>query len=96
MAEQLAPLPPPNVSMFERPGILRREWYIWFQAVDLALRELIEDVGALSGPRSNLLLTDGVTPPASADGVVQIYVDSADGDLKARFQGVTKTIVTDT
>jgi hypothetical protein len=41
---ELAPLPPPTVSMFERPGILRREWYIWFQGVDVLLRALRAEV----------------------------------------------------
>jgi hypothetical protein len=52
---ELAPLPPPTVSMFERPGILRREWYIWFQGVDVLLRGLraevskaIDDIDALT------------------------------------------------
>jgi hypothetical protein len=30
--------------MFERPGILRREWYIWFQGVDVLLRALRTEV----------------------------------------------------
>ena len=41
---ELAPLPPANVSMFEKPGILRREWYLWFQSVDAVLRKLREEV----------------------------------------------------
>jgi hypothetical protein len=30
--------------MFERPGILRREWFLWFQSVDVLLRGLREEV----------------------------------------------------
>ena len=52
---ELAPLPPPTVSMFEKPGILRREWHIWFQGVDVLLRVLraevskaIDDIDALT------------------------------------------------
>jgi len=41
---ELAPLPPPTVSMFEKPGILRREWFLWFQSVDSVLRSLREEV----------------------------------------------------
>jgi len=42
-------------------------------------------------------LTDGVTAPATLTGYAQIYVDSADGDLKVKFgDGTVKTIVTDT
>ena len=43
-----------------------------------------------------LLLTDGVSAPATQTGYAQIYVDSADGDLKIKFgDGTVKTIVTD-
>jgi hypothetical protein len=43
-------------------------------------------------------LIDGVTAPAAnITGMAQIYIDSADGDLKIRFSdGTVKTIVTDT
>ncbi len=42
-------------------------------------------------------LTDGVTAPGTASGWAQIYVDSADGDLKVKFgDGTVKTIATDT
>lgn len=41
---ELAPLPPPNISLFEKPGILRREWYIWMESVDTLLRELRAEV----------------------------------------------------
>lgn len=44
-----------------------------------------------------LAITDGVTAPATASGLAQIYVDTADGDLKVKFgDGTVKTIVTDT
>jgi hypothetical protein len=44
-----------------------------------------------------LTLPDGVTAPAAIEGKAQIYVDSADGDLKVVFgDGTVKTIVTDT
>jgi hypothetical protein len=42
-------------------------------------------------------LADGVTAPATAVGYAQIYVDSADGDLKVKFgDGTTKVIAADT
>lgn len=44
-----------------------------------------------------LAITDGITAPTTAPGSAQIYVDSADGDLKIKFgDGTVKTIVTDT
>jgi hypothetical protein len=53
--QELAPLPPPTVSLFEKPGILRREWWLWYQSVDTVLRELraevsqaLDDIDALT------------------------------------------------
>jgi hypothetical protein len=44
-----------------------------------------------------LSLTDGITAPAAVSGRVQIYVDTADGDLKAIFgDGTVKVISADT
>ena len=44
----------------------------------------------------HLILTDGVTAPSSTATYAQIYVDSADGDLKVRFgDGFTATIQVD-
>ncbi len=44
-----------------------------------------------------LVVTDGVTAPATLAGFAKIYVDTADGDLKIKFgDGTVKTIVTDT
>lgn len=49
----------------------------------------------LASPK--LVLTDGIAAPGNITGRAQLYVDSADGDLKIRFSdGVIKTIVTDT
>jgi hypothetical protein len=46
---------------------------------------------------ASVILTDGITAPATVAGKVQIYVDSADGDLKVKFgDGVVKTISVDT
>lgn len=45
----------------------------------------------------NSALVDGVTAPSTASGWAQIYVDSADGDLKVKFgDGTVKTLATDT
>lgn len=44
-----------------------------------------------------IAITDGVTAPSAVSGTAQIYVDTADGDLKVIFgDGTAKTIVTDT
>lgn len=44
-----------------------------------------------------LRIKDGVTAPGAATGAANIYVDTADGDLKVVFSdGTVKTIVTDT
>ena len=51
----------------------------------------------LKGNASALLIQDNVPAPTYAPGKVTLYVDAADGDLKAVFgDGVIKTIVTDT
>ncbi len=42
-------------------------------------------------------LEDGVTAPSTVSGVAQLYVDTADGDLKVKFgDGTVKTITVDT
>jgi hypothetical protein len=46
---------------------------------------------------SYLRIEDGITAPGAATGAANIYVDTADGDLKVVFaDGTVKTIVTDT
>jgi len=48
-------------------------------------------------PNNGLSLIDGLTAPATVAGYAQIYVDTADGDLKVKFgDGTVKTIVVDT
>ena len=45
---------------------------------------------------TSLAVVDGVTTPSTEAGWAQIYVDTADGDLKVKFgDGTVKTIVTD-
>jgi len=42
-------------------------------------------------------MADGITAPATITGIAQLYVDTADGDLKIKFgDGTVKTIVVDT
>lgn len=44
-----------------------------------------------------LMLEDGITAPATAAGFAQIYVDTADGDLKVKFgDGTVKVLSADT
>lgn len=44
-----------------------------------------------------MMLTDGVAEPSTVSGKAQIFVDTADGDLKVKFgDGTVKTIVVDT
>lgn len=52
----------------------------------------------LSDIETNILaLEDGVTAPSALSGFAQLYVDTADGDLKVIFSdGTVKTIVVDT
>lgn len=46
---------------------------------------------------NKISLTDGIVAPPTVAGIANIYVDTADGDLKVKFgDGVTKTIVVDT
>ncbi len=43
-----------------------------------------------------LALADGITAPDTSAGFAQIYVDTADGDLKVKFgDGHTATLATD-
>lgn len=53
-------------------------------------------LAAIPVTKQTLQLVDGVTAP-DTNANAQIYVDSADGDLKIKFaDGTTKTIITDT
>ena len=50
-----------------------------------------------NGWNVGLRVTDGVTAPSTESGYANIYVDTADGDLKVKFgDGTVKTIVVDT
>lgn len=66
-----------------------------FSAVEAGTEKAyIGIAGLISG--QTLEVTDGVTAPSTVAGKAQIYVDTADGDLKIKFgDGTVKTIVTD-
>jgi hypothetical protein len=82
--------------MFLPGGQLTKEWFIWYQSVDLVLRRLRLEVSRLLDPQDALLLLDGITAPTAITGQASIYVDTATGDLMVRFgDGVTKTLATD-
>lgn len=51
----------------------------------------------LSDIETNILaLEDGITAPSALSGFAQIYVDTADGNLKVIFaSGTVKTLATD-
>lgn len=59
----------------------------------------IETGASLSCSRTDGVfgLIDGVTAPSTVAGIAQIYVDTADGDLKVKYgDGTAKVIVADT
>lgn len=54
------------------------------------------DLDALRDASTQLIITDGITAPGATAGVAKIYVDTADGDLKAVFaDGFVRTIGAD-
>ena len=71
-------------------------------------KELIKDIlnSRVENPSATLalllstapvMLVDGVTAPSTIAGIGQIYIDTADGDLKIKYgDGTVKTIVVDT
>jgi hypothetical protein len=55
------------------------------------------DLGGVDAKMNALRITDGIAAPSAVTGQAQIYVDTADGDLKVIFaDGTVKTIVVDT
>lgn len=55
------------------------------------------NAGHMAATAGLLALSDGVTAPTTLPGHAQIYIDTADGDLKIKFgDGTVKTIATDT
>lgn len=67
---------------------------------DPQLRRIIETINEILLGRHQfpkLAITDGGAIPTVASGEAVIYIDSADGDLKAKFgDNTVKTIVVDT
>jgi hypothetical protein len=60
--------------------------------LNLALRGLGHDLAV----QQSLLTLRKRAAPATVTGIAQIYIDTADDDLKVRFgDGVTKVIATD-
>lgn len=54
------------------------------------------NITALENP-TKLVFDDGIAAPTAIVGKAQIYVDTADGDLKVRFgDNVTKIVAADT
>lgn len=74
-----------------------------FRAGDSSNDDLTLDASGNTRIRGNftcggkLVIIDGMTAPDAITGSAQIYVDSADGDLKIKFgDGTVKTIAVDT
>lgn len=92
----LSPLPEPTVPLFTKPGIMSREWYLWFRSVDEWIRDTDGNTFLTSLLEGILALADGVTAPTAVVGTAFEYVDTADGDLKIRYgNNFTKLIVAD-
>ena len=61
-----------------------------------ALKRQLAQIESRDEAPQLLYLVDGVTAPSTST-LAQIYVDTADGDLKVKFSdGTVKTIVVDT
>ena len=64
---------------------------------NLSTVEVMVTTAMASTDASSVIITDGITAPTVLLGFAQIYVDTADGDLKIKFgDGTVKTISTDT
>lgn len=75
-------------------------WEIKTAGLRLDIRNTVggSDVDNYTQFTNGIALADGVTAPSSSlAGFAQMYIDTADGDLKIRFaDGTVKTIVVDT
>ena len=61
-----------------------------------ANRAQSQAISAGGGLAGKVTLVDGITAPTAVAGEGQIYIDSADGNLKVRFgDGTISTIATD-
>lgn len=68
---------------------------ITLDAPSVILTGSLSATGFIGGDYLGLI--DGITTPSTVAGLGQIYIDTADGDLKIKFgDGTVKTIVVDT
>lgn len=64
---------------------------------DLGNRHSVIDPHIPSPAQARSMLKDGVVVPATVAGYGQIFIDTADGDLKIKYgDGTLKLIVADT
>lgn len=71
----------------------------YMRRLERKLAEQERRIAALEqeGNTQALLVVDGVSAPGATVGIVKIYVDGADGDLKVKFgDGTVATIAADT
>lgn len=70
----------------------------WSSGYEFTYKNPFMNMGGFeTGVNGELRIPDGITEPPAIAGNAQLYVDTADGDLKVKFgDGTVKTIVTDT
>lgn len=77
---------------YDRYAMLNKAWL----SVEYGLWVGNDTAGSNYPPAGVIAMTDGVTAPSTISGAAQLYVDTADGDLKVKFgDGTVKTIATD-
>jgi hypothetical protein len=77
---------------YDRYAMLNKAWL----SVEYGLWVGNDTAGSDYPPAGVIAMTDGVTAPSTISGAAQLYVDTADGDLKVKFgDGTVKTIATD-
>jgi hypothetical protein len=88
----------PQLSL-NHTGTSPREWLLRIDSTGLYVKDVTlgQDILFLPGGKNSLAIKDGITAPAVEAGWGQLFIDTADGDLKIIFgDGTTKTIVVDT
>ncbi|MFN2228264.1 MAG: hypothetical protein ACK2VA_00710, partial [Anaerolineae bacterium] len=76
---------------YDRYAMLNKAWL----SVEYGLWVGNDTAGSNYPPAGVIAMTDGVTAPSTISGAAQLYVDTADGDLKVKFgDGTVKTIAT--